>query len=50
MGDRTRLNNVNLCVLGCPLPTYIKEGGGRSVGLSRRARGEEEAGLVGARL
>ena len=29
-GHLTRLNNVNLCVLGCPLPPYIKEqGGGR---------------------
>ena len=24
-GHRTRLGTINLCVLGCPLPPYIKE-------------------------
>ena len=29
-GHRTRLGTINLCVLGCPPPPYIKEqGGGR---------------------
>src|SRR6187399_1716672 len=29
-GHRTRLEQFNLCVFGCPLPPYIKEqGGGR---------------------
>ena len=29
-GHRTRLGTINLCVLGCPLPLYIKDqGGGR---------------------
>ena len=28
----TAKNNVNLCVLGCPLPPYIKEQGGRPAG------------------
>ena len=29
---------INLCVLGCPLPPYIKEQGGRPAGPVGRAR------------
>ena len=29
---------INLCVLGCPLPPYIKEKGGRPAGPIGRAR------------
>ena len=42
-GHRTRLKDqlINLCVLGCPLPTYIKEGGGEGRPAPRaRPRGE----------
>ena len=37
---RTRLKDqlINLCVLGCPLPPYIKEKGGGRPALARRAR------------
>ena len=37
-GHRTRLGTINLCVLGCPLPPYIKEQGGRLAGLGARHR------------
>ena len=33
---------INLCVLGCPLPPYIKEQGGRPAGLGVR-QGEGES-------
>ena len=42
-GHRTRLNSVNLCVLGCPLPPYIKEQGGRPAGPWTRQGGEESS-------
>ena len=38
-GHRTWLNNFNLCVLGCPLPPYIKEQGGEAAGQERGAPG-----------
>ena len=41
-GHRTRLETINLSVLGCPLPPYIKEQGGRPAGPCR-ARQEEES-------
>ena len=34
-GGTAHGEKINLCVLGCPLPTYIKEGGRR-----RPAKGE----------
>ena len=41
-GHRTRLGTINLCVLGCPLPPYIKEQGGRPAGFGA-PQGEEES-------
>ena len=41
-GHRTRLGTINLCVLGCPLPPYIKEQGGRPASLGA-PQGEEES-------
>ena len=47
-GHRTRLKDqlINLCVLGCPLPPYIKDKGGRPTGevLGRRGGGERVGG------
>ena len=42
-GHRTRLKDqlINLCVLGCPLPPYIKEQG--EVRPARRRAGQEES-------
>ena len=34
---------INLCVLGCPLPPYIKEQGGRPAGPRGRAK---EGGIL----
>ena len=36
----TANTTVNLCVLGCPLPPYIKEGGREEAGQVGHARGE----------
>ena len=41
---RTRLGTINLCVLGCPLPPYIKDQGGGAAGLGE-ARQEESYSL-----
>ena len=40
-GHRTRLRQLILCVLGCPLPPYIKEERGRPAGPCRARQGEE---------
>ena len=40
---------INLCVLGCPLPLYIKEQGGRPAGPRGRAK-EGGVLLVGVGL
>ena len=42
-GHHTWLETINLCVLGCPLPPYIKEQGGRPAGPLGRAKEEESS-------